>query len=67
MINKTNFRDEIPATSAQLRLIAILTAQLRIREPTIKTFGEAGLFIQALYKERRQRNALQNKLPRTKS
>ena len=63
-MDKRNFRDELLATPAQLRLIAILTAQLRIREPVIKTQGEAGLYIQSLYKERSQRNALQNKLTR---
>ena len=54
-MDKRNFRDELPATGPQLHLIAILTSQLRMREPVIKTQGEAGLYIQALYKERSAR------------
>jgi len=57
-----NFRDTIPATPAQLHLIAILTLQLHLPEPTIKTFGDAGREIQALYALRRlRRNAVQSK------
>lgn len=47
-------------TSAQLRLIAILSAQLKMGEPTVRTFGEAGRLIRGLYKEREYRKRKRN-------
>lgn len=44
-------RDIEPPTSNQLRLIARLTLALRIREPSVKSFGEAGRMIQELLRE----------------
>lgn len=48
-------RSKIPATPNQLRLIAILTAQMHIREPRVESFGQAGMMIADLYEERRRR------------
>ena len=57
-----NFRDTLPATPAQLHLIAILTLQLHIPEPRVTSFGDAGRLIQDLYAARRlRRNAVQSK------
>ena len=54
-----NFRDTIPATPAQLRLIAILTLDLHVPEPRVDSFGDAGRLIQDLYAARRlKRNAI---------
>jgi len=47
--------DERDATSAQLRLIAIKSAKLKIPEPVVKKFGEAGRLIRELEAEERHR------------
>ena len=49
------YRDELPATGPQLHLIAVLTLSMKMKEPVIKTQGEAGLYIQELYRERESR------------
>ena len=46
------YRDELPATGPQLHLIAVLTLSMKMKEPVIKTQGEAGRMIQELYRER---------------
>jgi len=48
-------RDREPPTPNQLRLIARLTVALRIREPSVKSFGEAGRMIQGLLHEKEMR------------
>jgi len=44
-----------PATGPQLRLIALLTAQMRMREPRVESQAEAGRLIRELYREREWR------------
>jgi len=55
---KVTRMDERDATSAQLRLIAIKSAKLKIPEPTVKKFGEAGLMIRELGREEEYRKRL---------
>ena len=43
--------NEPPATPRQLRYIALLSRELGMREPTIKTMGEAGRMIRHLQTE----------------
>jgi len=50
--------DERDATPAQLRLIAIKSAKLKIPEPVVKKFGEAGLMIRELEREEKSRKML---------
>jgi len=47
--------DERCATPAQLRLIAIKSARLKIPEPRVKYFGEAGRMIRELMEEEKYR------------
>lgn len=48
-------RSKIPPTPNQLRLIAILTAQMHIRESRLESFAEVGMYIRELYREREYR------------
>jgi len=50
--------DERDATPAQLRLIAIKSARLKIPEPVVKGFGEAGRMIRELQAEETSRKKL---------
>lgn len=50
--------DDKEATSSQLRYIAVLSQQLHITEPTVKSFGEAGLMIRELEREKEYRKRL---------
>ncbi len=50
--------DDRRATGPQLRYIAILTARLKISEPVVKGFGEAGRMIRELEAEQEYRKRL---------
>jgi len=50
--------DEKRATGPQLHYIAIMSAKLKIPEPTIKYFGEAGIMIRHLETEMKARKML---------
>ncbi len=52
--------DERGATGPQLHYIAILTARLKIPEPVVKGFGEAGRMIRELEAEEKYRKGLKS-------
>ncbi len=57
---KVTHVDERGATGPQLRYIALLSARLKIPEPVVKGFGEAGSMITHLKKEEQERKRLKS-------